>query len=120
MRGGFSTRFDAVNDFVLNSHILAELRKKLKSKMRLKTASKHKEATYGEMERQEEQIQSLLKNLKTYVNPFHGEARNMAVSIFNGLLSSRKKDKERLKEFIEKRLTCPEKGFYKPIKRSGI
>ena len=27
MRGGFSTRFDAENDFVLNSHILAELRK---------------------------------------------------------------------------------------------
>ena len=31
----------------------------------MKTASTHKEATYGKMERCEEQIQSLLKNLKT-------------------------------------------------------
>ena len=45
------------------------------------------------MERHEKQIQSLLKNLKTYVNPFHGAAKNMAtgaevsVSIVNRLLS---------------------------------
>ena len=31
----------------------------------MKTASTHKEATYGKMQRREEQIQSLLKNLKT-------------------------------------------------------
>ena len=67
--GGFSTSFDAENDFVLNSHILAELRKKLKSKMRLKTASTHKEATYGEMERHKEQIKSLLQNLKDMLIP---------------------------------------------------
>ena len=52
--------------------------------MRLKTASGHKEATYWEMERQEE---------KTYVDSLHGAARNVAtgaelcVIIFNGLLS---------------------------------
>ena len=40
-------------------YILGELRKELKSKMRLKTASTHKEATYGEIQRHEEQIQSL-------------------------------------------------------------
>ena len=45
------------------------------------------------MERHEKQIQSLLKNLKTYVNPFHGAAKNIAtgaevsVSIVNRLLS---------------------------------
>ena len=45
------------------------------------------------MERHEKQIQSLLKNLKTYVNPFHGAAKNMAtgaevsVSIVSRLLS---------------------------------
>ena len=44
----------------------------------------------------------------------------MPVSIVNGLLSSRKKRKECLKGFIEKRLTSPEKGLYKPIKTSGI
>ena len=47
MRGKYSTSFDAENNFVLNSQILAELRKELKSKMRLKTASVHKEDTYG-------------------------------------------------------------------------
>ena len=44
--------------------------------MRLKTASTHKEVNYGETQRNEEQIQSLLKNLKTYVSPFHGAAGN--------------------------------------------
>ena len=58
---GYSTSFDAENDFIFNSYILAELRKELKSKMRLKTASTHKGATYGEMDRHEKQIQSLLK-----------------------------------------------------------
>ena len=71
MRERHSTRFDAENDFVLSSHILAELRKELKSEMRLKTASTHKEVNYGETQRNEEQMQSLLKNLKTYVSPFH-------------------------------------------------
>ena len=42
MRGRYSTSFDAGNDFVLNSLILAELRKELESKMRLETASTHK------------------------------------------------------------------------------
>ena len=97
MRGGYSISFDAENGSVLNSHILDELWKELKNKMRLKTASKQKEATYGEIQRHEEQIQLLWKNLKTYVNPFHGAARNMVtgaeapVSIANVLLSSREK-----------------------------
>ena len=55
MRGRYSASFDAENDFVLNPHILAELQKELKSKMRLKTASTHKQTTYGEMQRHEEQ-----------------------------------------------------------------
>ena len=42
MSGGYSTSFDAENDVVLNSHILAEFRKELKSKMRFKTASTYK------------------------------------------------------------------------------
>lgn len=43
----FSTIFDLENVFIINSHILAELRKKLKNKMILGTTSTHKEATYG-------------------------------------------------------------------------
>ena len=94
--------------------------------MRLKTASTHKESTCWEMQRREEQIQSLLKNLKTHVNPFHGAAKNMVtvvevpVSIANVLLSSREKDKGCLKEFIEKKLTSCEQGFYEPNKRRCI
>ena len=100
MRRGYGTNIDAQNDFVLKSHILAKLPKELKSIMRLKSASTRKEATYGEMERPKEQIQSLLKNLKTYVtyvNPFYGAARNretgaeVPVTIINVLLSSREK-----------------------------
>ena len=78
------------------------------------------------MQRHEEQIQSLLKNLKTYVNPFHRAARNMVtgaevpVSIVNGLRSLREKDEESLKEFIEKQLASREKGFYEPMKRGAI
>ena len=69
--------FNVENDAVFNFHI----------------ASTHQKVTYGEMERHEKQIQSLSKNLKTYVNPFHGAAKNMAtgaevsVSIVNRLLS---------------------------------
>ena len=32
MRGAYSTSFDSENDFVIDSHILAELRKQLRSK----------------------------------------------------------------------------------------
>ena len=42
------------------------------------------------------------------------------VNIANGLLSSREKGEECLKAFIEKRLVSREKGFYEPIKMSGI
>ena len=116
MRGAYSTSFNAANGFVLKSLILTELRKELKSKMRLKTVSKHKEATYGEMQRLKEQTQSLLKILKTYFSPFHGAARNMAtgtevlVSIANGLLSARENGEECLKEFKERRLASREKS----------
>ena len=44
----------------------------------------------------------------------------MPVSIANGLLSSREEGGECLKEFMEKQLLSPEKGFYKTIKRSSI
>ena len=74
------------------------------------------------MQSHEEQIQLLLKNLKTLSSSFHGAAKNMAteagllVSVVSWLLSSREKGGECLKEFKEKLLTSREKG----IKRSGI
>ena len=67
----YSTTFGAENYFLISSDILAELRKELKSKIRLKTASTHKQGTYGEIEKHPEQIQPLKKNLKTHVNSFN-------------------------------------------------
>ena len=94
---GYGSSFDPENDFVLISHILAELRKELKRKMILKTAWTDKESIYGEMESQEDQRQPLLKNLITYVCPFPGAARNMVslaevpISVANGLLLSKQR-----------------------------
>ena len=42
------------------------------------------------------------------------------VSIVNGLLFSREKGEVCLKELTEKQLASREKGFYEPIKMSGI
>ena len=42
LRGGYSTSFYAENNFDLNSHIIAELRKELKNKVTLKASSTHK------------------------------------------------------------------------------
>ena len=45
MRGGYSTSIDTENNFILNSHILAKLRKELKNTMNFKTDSNFKEST---------------------------------------------------------------------------
>ena len=50
MSGGYSTSVDAENDFILNSHILARLRKEIKKKMNFKTDSNFKESTPGKLE----------------------------------------------------------------------
>ena len=47
MRSGQSTSVDAENDFILNSPILAKLKKGLENRMNLKTDSTHKEKRIG-------------------------------------------------------------------------
>ena len=71
MRVGYSTK-NAKNDFILNYHILAKLRKELKNKMNLKTVSNHKESTPGAIKKHEEQIAGLIGSLNDYGDPFHG------------------------------------------------
>ena len=71
MSGGYSTSIDAENDFILDSHILAKLRKEFKNKMNFKTNSNFKESTPGELRKHEEQIARLIANLNKYSNPFH-------------------------------------------------
>ena len=96
MSGGYSTSIDVENDFILNSHILAKLRKEFKKKKNFKTDSNFKESTPGEIRKQEEQIARLNGSLNNYSKLFHEAAWNMATgveipgNIINGLLSSRK------------------------------
>ena len=80
MRGGYSTSQEAVNNFVMNTHVLAKLRRALKEKMDLNTSCLHKEFTHGQMKLHENYIQNLLASLHT--DPLHGPARN----IFSGYL----------------------------------
>ena len=72
--GGYSTSIDTENDFILNSHILAKLRKEFKNKMNFKTDSNFKEPTPGEIRKHEEQIARLIRSLNNYSNSFHGVA----------------------------------------------
>ena len=68
MRGGYSTSSDAENDFILNSHVLAKLRKELKNKMNFQADWNHTEWTAGEIKKQEENIAGLIGSLNDYGN----------------------------------------------------
>ena len=70
MRGGYSTSIDAENDLILNSHILAKLKKEFKNKINFKTDSNFKESTPSEVRKHEEQIARLIGSLNYYSNPF--------------------------------------------------
>ena len=114
MSGGYSTAIDAENDFILNSHILAKLRKEFKNKMNFKTDSNFKESTPGEIRKHEEQIASVIGSLNKYSNPFHEVAWNMATvaeipgNIINVLLSARKFATKKVEQFTKKRLLSRE------------
>ena len=106
MRGGYSTSIDTENNFILNSHILAKLRKELKNTMNFKTDSNFKEST--KIWKNEEQIARLIGSLNNCSNPFHGAVWNMVTgaeilgNILNGLLSARKYATERVEQFTKK------------------
>ena len=71
MSGGYSTSIDAENDFILNSHMLAKLRKEFKNKMNFKTDSNFKKSTLNEIRKYEDQIATFIGSLNNYSNPFH-------------------------------------------------
>ena len=64
--GGYSTSIDTENDFILNSHILAKLRKEFKNKMNFKADLKFKESTPGEIRKHEEQTARLIGSFKQF------------------------------------------------------
>ena len=121
MSAGYSTSIDAENHFILNSHILAKLRKEFKNKMNFKTDSNFKKSTPSEIRKHEDQIATLIGNLNNYSNPFHEVAWNTTTgaeipgNIINGLLSARKYGTERVEQFTKKRFLSREVSFCNPI-----
>ena len=71
MSSGYRTSIDAENDFILNSHMLAKLRKEFKNKMNFKTDSNFKKSTSGEIKKHKEQLARLIESLNNSSNPFH-------------------------------------------------
>ena len=124
MRGGYSTSAEAVDDFVLNTHSIAKLRRALKHKMNMKTSSQHKEFSPGQMKLHEQYVNQLISNIQT--DPFTGPARNMisgleiTTKIIDSLLEATAIGKQRKTEFVTDRVLSRKTSFYLPIKRSGV
>ena len=95
MQGGFSIDVKTVDTFLKTSHIVADLRGKLKERLNVLSTSSHKETTKGAKKKHEEMINSLVGQLNNYFDPFLvGPARNFKTgteidpAIVDGLLSS--------------------------------
>ena len=61
MSGGYSTVADAENDFILNSHILAKLRKEFKNKMILRLTQTSKNQHPAKLEKTKNKNQDFLE-----------------------------------------------------------
>ena len=118
MSGSYSTSTDAENSFILNSHILAKLRKELKNKMNFKTDSNFKKSTPSEIRKHEDQIATLIGSLNNYSNPFHEVAWQQTTgaeipgNIINGLPSGGKKICHRKSRAVyKKEIAIPRSKF---------
>eukprot|EP00795_Rhopilema_esculentum_P006387 gene6387-11826_t len=111
MQGGFSTDITAVDTFMKTSHFIANLRMKLKERLRVFTTSSHKETSVGARKKHEIMIQSLINKLDSYFDPFLASpARHFKTgcqideAVKTGLLLSTQMVNEIFKEFFQKRL----------------
>ena len=111
MQGGFSTDISTVDTFMKTSHIIANLRVKLKERLRVFTKSSHKETGKGARKKHDVMTQSLISTLDSYFDPFlAGPARHFKTGIqidqavISGLLSSTQLGNGMFQEFVEKRL----------------
>ena len=105
MRGGYSTSIETVDDFILNTHALAKLRRALKYRINVKTSSNHKEFAHGQKKMHERYFQQLLKSIPT--GPSHGPARNImsgveiSSKIIDGLLTAKETGEKLHLEFVK-------------------
>eukprot|EP00795_Rhopilema_esculentum_P008010 gene8010-13918_t len=111
MQGGLSTDITAVDTFMKTSHFIANLRMKLKERLRVFTTSSHKETSVGARKKHEIMIQSLINKLDSYFDHFlAGPARHFKTgcqideAVITGLLLSTQMGNEMFKEFFQKRL----------------
>ena len=124
MRGGYSTSGETVDDFVLNTHSIAKLRRALKNKMNMKTSSQHKEFSHGQKKLHEQYVTQLLSNIHT--DPFHGTARNLVSGLeiksklIDSLLGANEVGESRKSEFVQNQVFSRNKSFFEPIERSGV
>ena len=77
-RDGYSTSTKAVNNFVKNAHLHAEVKAVFRKKLNIKTSSVHKALTMGTKLTSESRVKSFKNELVKYsVDPFlHGSARH--------------------------------------------
>ena len=105
MRGGYSTSVKAVDDFILNTHALAKLRRALKNRMNVKTSSNHEEFSHGRKKMHEQYIQQLLRTIP--IDPFRGAAQNImsgleiSSKIIDGLLAPKETGEKLHLEFAK-------------------
>ena len=61
LRGGYCSSVDADNDFILNNHTLAKLRKELNNQANLKTSSNHKKSTHEQIMKHGKQTEAAIQ-----------------------------------------------------------
>ena len=126
-RSGFSTNLEAVNNWVMTSHVHAKLKQKLNEVLNIRTQSVHKETTKGAKQMHDDHISKLVLKLKEYgFDPFSGQAREFTTgkeidsTIVNDMLGAAKLGDELYKRFLNERMITGEIGFYDPIKRNNL
>ena len=124
MRDGCNTSVEDADDFILNTHSLAKLRRALKNRMNVKISSNHKEFSQGPKKMHEQYIQQLLTTIPTDL--FHALARNImsgleiSSKIIYGLLAAKETGEKFHLEFAKNRVTSHNASFFEAIKKNVI
>ena len=127
-RGRYNTCTKAINNFIKNAHLHAEVKAVFRKKLNIKTSSVHKELTTGAKLTFESHVKSLKNELETYsVDPFlHGPARHWISGVeidsrlIEGILNAKEVGNGQFVAFCEERLKEGSKNIYDPIKKNKI